>query len=214
MALPNRMPLILGLLWLALNLALIIPCLWRINIFFASFTYPKRCFRVPQFENHCFRFILGVMIKAKIPQTLSGFEQPVHTQRPSRLELTAHFGAAGFFLSRGVGRKVLVWDHLLLWVSACLSLPPKQFLNACPNLHETWYVCHATWAHLNGALHKSPTSVIPILWLLKLLRLNLNIALTPTPIFVKLGMYVMPHEAIPSRTSYILLISNTNAASS
>jgi hypothetical protein len=32
-------------------------------------------------------------------------------------------------------------------------------LNAWTNLYETWYVCHGTWAHLNGVLHKSAPSV-------------------------------------------------------
>jgi hypothetical protein len=32
-------------------------------------------------------------------------------------------------------------------------------LNAWTNLYETWYVCHGTWAHLNGVLHKSLPSV-------------------------------------------------------
>jgi hypothetical protein len=30
-----------------------------------------------------------------------------------------------------------------------------QRLNAWTNLYETWYVCHGTWAHVNGVLHKS-----------------------------------------------------------
>jgi hypothetical protein len=47
MALPNRMSLRPGLLWLILNLALIIQCLsWNIFIFF-YFTYPLRCLHVP-----------------------------------------------------------------------------------------------------------------------------------------------------------------------
>jgi hypothetical protein len=53
MALPNRMSLRPGLLWLTLNLALIILCLSWINIFFLNFTYPLRCLRVPSVEYHC-----------------------------------------------------------------------------------------------------------------------------------------------------------------
>jgi hypothetical protein len=32
-------------------------------------------------------------------------------------------------------------------------------LNAWTNLHETWYVYHGIWAHLNGVLHESCSSV-------------------------------------------------------
>jgi hypothetical protein len=32
-------------------------------------------------------------------------------------------------------------------------------LNAWTNLYETWYVYYGTWAHLNGILHKSLSSV-------------------------------------------------------
>jgi hypothetical protein len=32
-------------------------------------------------------------------------------------------------------------------------------LNAWTSLYVTWYVFHGTWAHLNGALHKSPPSI-------------------------------------------------------
>jgi hypothetical protein len=60
MALPNRMSLRPGLLWLTLNLDLIIQCLSWNNIFiFLNFTYPLRCLRVtpgvhvPQVEYHC-----------------------------------------------------------------------------------------------------------------------------------------------------------------
>jgi hypothetical protein len=61
MALPNRMSLPRALLWLTVNLALIIRCLARINIyrFFFNFTYPLRCFRVPQVEYYCSRLLFG-----------------------------------------------------------------------------------------------------------------------------------------------------------
>jgi hypothetical protein len=39
----------------------------------------------------------------------------------------------------------------------CVS--PISILNAWTRLHETWYVYHDTWVHLNGVLHKSLTSV-------------------------------------------------------
>jgi hypothetical protein len=32
-------------------------------------------------------------------------------------------------------------------------------MNSWTNPHETWYVFHGTWAHLNGVLHKSLPSV-------------------------------------------------------
>jgi hypothetical protein len=57
MALPNRMSLHPGLLWLTLNLALIIRCLSR--TFFFNFTFPLRSFRlipgvrVPHVEDRC-----------------------------------------------------------------------------------------------------------------------------------------------------------------
>jgi hypothetical protein len=42
----------------------------------------------------------------------------------------------------------------------CLCVnPPYKLLNAWTNLYETWYVCHGTWAHLSGVLHKSLPSV-------------------------------------------------------
>jgi hypothetical protein len=49
MAVPNRMPLRPGFLLLTSNLALIIQCLSRNNIFFFffDFTYLVRCFLVP-----------------------------------------------------------------------------------------------------------------------------------------------------------------------
>jgi hypothetical protein len=68
MALPNRMSLRPALIWLTLNLALIIQCLARKNIYIYiyiyivcsfNFTYPLRCLRVPpgvrvpQVEYHC-----------------------------------------------------------------------------------------------------------------------------------------------------------------
>jgi hypothetical protein len=37
--------------------------------------------------------------------------------------------------------------------------PPPQILNAWTNLYETRYAYHATWARLNGVLHKSNPSV-------------------------------------------------------
>jgi hypothetical protein len=33
--------------------------------------------------------------------------------------------------------------------------PPRGWVIACGNLYETGYVYHATWAHLNGVLHKA-----------------------------------------------------------
>jgi hypothetical protein len=39
---------------------------------------------------------------------------------------------------------------------SCVSPPPTyQLLNVWTNPYETWYVYHATWAHINGVLHKS-----------------------------------------------------------
>jgi Mn2+/Fe2+ NRAMP family transporter len=47
-----------------------------------------------------------------------------------------------------------------LCVCVCVSVyPPHQLLNAWTNLCETWYVCHGTWAYLDGVLHKSLLSV-------------------------------------------------------
>jgi hypothetical protein len=58
------------------------------------------------------------------------------------------------------------------------------------------YVYQGTWDHHNGIIHKSLTSVIPILQPLKFLRKNLNIAWMLVPIFMRLGMYMMSHEAM------------------
>jgi hypothetical protein len=63
------------------------------------------------------------------------------------------------------------------------------------NLYETWYVHHGTWPHLRGLIHKSSSSVIPTLQPLKLQRQYL-IAWTPAPVFMKLGIYVVPHKMI------------------
>jgi hypothetical protein len=84
MMLQNRMPLRPGLLWLTLNLALIIQCLSRNNIYFLAdlrtpqdvFAYPLRCFRVPlkmfsgarglripQFEDHCSRQVSRIAVR-------------------------------------------------------------------------------------------------------------------------------------------------------
>jgi hypothetical protein len=68
--------------------------------------------------------------------------------------------------------------------------------------YEPWYIYHATWAHLNGALCESFSSLIPTLQPFEFLRQNLNIAWTPIPIFMKLSKYIMPHEAIP--TTYLI----------
>jgi hypothetical protein len=54
--------------------------------------------------------------------------------------------------------------------------PPLLISNAWTNLHESWYVYHATWSHLNGIHHTSLPSVIPTLQPVKFLRQNLNIA--------------------------------------
>jgi hypothetical protein len=60
MAIQNGMSLLPGLLWLILNLALIIQCLSRNNIFFIfQFYITRKMFRVPlrslQVEDHCQR---------------------------------------------------------------------------------------------------------------------------------------------------------------
>jgi hypothetical protein len=36
-----------------------------------------------------------------------------------------------------------------------------MLFNTWTDCRETWYVCHATWDHLNGVVHKSVRSVIP-----------------------------------------------------
>jgi hypothetical protein len=41
----------------------------------------------------------------------------------------------------------------------CACVSPYQLLNSWTNLDETWYVCHGTYTHLNGVLHKSLPSV-------------------------------------------------------
>jgi hypothetical protein len=51
--------------------------------------------------------------------------------------------------------KVGLWKHL----AVCVGIPPQRLLNALTNLYETWYVYHGTWAHVNGRLRKSLSSV-------------------------------------------------------
>jgi hypothetical protein len=55
--------------------------------------------------------------------------------------------------------------------------------------------------HLDSTLNKSLPSVLPTLQPLELLTLSLYTALMPAAIFMKLGMYVMTHEAISRHTS-------------
>jgi hypothetical protein len=46
--------------------------------------------------------------------------------------------------------------------SPCMCVcipPPHQLLYGWTSLYEAWYVYHGTWAHLNGAIHKSLPSV-------------------------------------------------------
>jgi hypothetical protein len=42
-----------------------------------------------------------------------------------------------------------LWDHLAVCVS----------MNTWTYIYETWYAYHGSWAHLNGILHKSLSSV-------------------------------------------------------
>jgi hypothetical protein len=60
--------------------------------------------------------------------------------------------------------------------------------------------------NLNGALHKYLPSAIPTLQPLKLLRKNHITAVIPSRIFTKLGLCIMPHEAIS--TAYFVSPSN------
>jgi hypothetical protein len=70
------------------------------------------------------------------------------------------------------------------------------------NIYETWFVYHGTWDNFNGLIHKSLPSVIPVLQPIKFLRQNLNITWTPLAVFIELGTYIMPHEAIS--TAYLI----------
>jgi hypothetical protein len=45
----------------------------------------------------------------------------------------------------------------------CVCEPPYQLLNAWTNLYEIWCICHDTWVHLSGVLHKSfPSIRVPL----------------------------------------------------
>jgi hypothetical protein len=101
----------------------------------------------------------------------------------------------------------------------CVCLYVSPLINFSMPEPILWNLLYISWhlSHLNVVLHKSLPSVIPTLRPLKFLRQNLNIAWTPVPIFVKLGIlvrvYVIPHEAIS--TAYIMNpISNTNTGAS
>jgi hypothetical protein len=65
----------------------------------------------------------------------------------------------------------------------------------CKYLNQSSWnlVCICTWAHLNGAIHKSLPSKLPILQSLKFLRQNFNAAWTPAPIFMQLCMCTPCH---------------------
>jgi hypothetical protein len=53
----------------------------------------------------------------------------------------------------------------------CVYVSPNRLLNGWPNLYETWYVYHGTWAHINAYLtNPSRQSVclyvyFPVLWI-------------------------------------------------
>jgi hypothetical protein len=85
----------------------------------------------------------------------------------------AHNGKVIFFFRPHLSYRSLLrvlylikFDNGLLWVMS-LAYCPKigiwdhshQLLNALTNIYETWYVCHGTWAHLIGLLHRSLRSV-------------------------------------------------------
>jgi hypothetical protein len=86
--------------------------------------------------------------------------------------------------------------RLLERLSVFVLIPHIKSWMPEPVFMTTWYVYHNTWVHLNGVIHKSHPSVIPTLQPLKFLKQTSNIGLTPLPILMKLGTYIMPHEAI------------------
>jgi hypothetical protein len=51
-------------------------------------------------------------------------------------------------------------------------------------------------SQFQGALHKLLPSVIPTLQPFKLLKQNIKNPSTPLPVFMKIGMYMMPPETI------------------
>jgi hypothetical protein len=78
------------------------------------------------------------------------------------------------WIMRGFQKRIprIKWGHAVLslfWKSksrlmrslSCLFVYviPHQLLNAWTILHETWYIYHGTWSHLNCILHKSFPSV-------------------------------------------------------
>jgi hypothetical protein len=84
-----------------------------------------------------------------------------------------------------------------------MCIPPISFWMAWPILmNHTYHVYKGAWAHLNGVRHKFLPSVIPTLQPLKFVWQNLNFAWTPVPIFMKLGVYILPRDAIS--TAYLL----------
>jgi hypothetical protein len=82
--------------------------------------------------------------------------------------------------------------------------PPYWIMNGWTNLYETWYVYQSTCVYPNSVIQKSLPSLIPTVQPLIFLRQNLNIAWKPVPIFIKLGMHIMSHEA--TSTAYFIYL--------
>jgi hypothetical protein len=68
---------------------------------------------------------------------------------------------------------------------------PQYYVNAWTDRHETWYVCHATLARLNGVLEKSLPLVTSIL---KTSQFGEVVTWMSETVFMKLGMYIMPSD--------------------
>jgi hypothetical protein len=74
MALPNRMSLRPGLLWLTLNLATIIQCLSRNNSSFPHFYITRKMFSPTQVEDHRINWRFAGITASELPSK----QQPVN----------------------------------------------------------------------------------------------------------------------------------------
>jgi hypothetical protein len=70
--------------------------------------------------------------------------------------------------------KLVLWYHLAVYVCVCICIPPINFRMPEPVFMKLCMYIMAPDQHLNGVIHKSLQSVIPILHTLKFLRQNFN----------------------------------------
>jgi hypothetical protein len=111
-------------------------------------------------------------------------------------ENSYHVYRSTFFMLRKI--KIGLRDNLAIYVSVCLSVCVSLRSNFEWRNQSLWNLVCISWYLCKSQrhFHKCLPLVISTLQPLKFLRQNLSIAWTPVPTFRKLGMYIMPHEAI------------------